>query len=992
MSIVDLEDFLTKLEVEPPAVIEPTSIEELVSKRDDPVAISAQIDIENRFNDPGEFIVGELLAESIRLDPTVDMWIKASAAPQQLSKEVGVELGKKAIFALSYPSRLLRATLAITGLTAAAERFGDVRKSQGFWTAMIEVLRFEDVNAERVLQIAQRTIELTKEIPGLLTDPEVPENTIPSIGRQITGPIPELKKSEWAFNLIGELLIEAKVIKGTKFLARQGMARLTKKAYDAGGEIITKKGIGRLLGTLDDEELKAIDAAVNFRKVGLLGTKPPQGDIDEAIRRTFNYIDESKPSRLTKKEVISAKRKQGAARMYAIQGDNYGPGYSARMTGAGATKATEKSFTPLLEISPKAFDDERVLQKVIDNFDFEGSKIYTVSNSQRALARLYEYGELLTPGEVEGLRDIFGSSFADSLLKFTDIPTGVAGRLFEAGNKALRGLNATSRVLMTTGELSFLLRQGNYRAWTRPTSATRSFAIASRALISPKYADHIDDAIRFTRSGRIGTKHGLFFARWRDVTKLKPREELFAVEWFDKVPVFKSVLGKPVRLFERGYVSGLNSLRLDWFDEGLQLIENSGRGGEDKLISLWATYVNNMLGRADLDDIADANKALKGMAETAKSVLFAPRFSASKWNRHKVAAEIMFGRDTPNSMRRLLANDAAMKWRRYERLAHYFEQNGGSVEKNPQSSDFLKLRAGDTRHDVLGGDAQIQVLLARLVTGETKDTATGLIKDNIASEIAQQYLQGKLNPLWSLIIDKSFGRTFTGEDIDDPKVLAKVIRDKFIPLYLNDIKDKIFNEYEEHGKTITESIKSTKVIAPFGYAGGGIQTFAPSARKKYELLINDKALELHAKNFDELPIFLKQEVLWEAENDDIDKIELLQEEMGMRRQTRSTAARLTKIKNKSFRAIRKGLGKDYRLFQESNVPVREFSIDLGDIRLSTEQHEMLTRLYVQFMKDELKLYPELAELPPFDYERRRWLEDIESNAREDAIEEVEFAE
>ncbi len=985
MSIEDLEIALDRLDVEPPAIAEPTSIDTLVSERDDVVAITAQREIEDRFNNDIEFERFDLEPRDI-FDPSEP---PLSGEPSDFTGAGPIESFS---FVLGYTSRLIRSVLAISGASATAERFGDVRKSQGFWVAMSDLSKtnpvFFGVRARPSKEVIARTKELAAKVPGILLDPEVPENALPSIGKLITEPFPELEPLEWIYTLVGELLIEANVAKATKTLAKKGMAKLTKNAYEAGEEIVKKKGIKRLLGQLDDEEMKAIADAVEFRKVGKLGTKPPQVDIDDAVRRTFDYIEESKPSRLTKKEVITARRKTAAAKMYDIQGDGYGPGYAARLRAAGATKATEKSFTPLVEVSAKAVDDLTVLQRTIDNFDFGGSKIYTTTNTQDALAKLYEYGELLTPGEVEGLRDVFGSNFADSLTKFVSKPVGFAGNLFDAGSKSLQGLSNTSRTLMTTGELSFLLRQGNYRAWSRPMDAVRSWSVASRSLISPKYADKIDEALRFTRTGKIGTEHGLFLGRWRDVKRLTQREEVFMAEWLDKVPV----IGRFKKGFERGYVNGLNQIRADWFDEGLQLIENAGRGADDKLISKWAAYVNNMTGRADIDNIAEANKVLKGMAETAKDVLFAPRFAASKWNRHKVAAELMFGRETPNSMRRLLAGDAVKKWRRYERLVHYFEQNGGSVEKDPRSSDFLKLRVGNTRFDVLGGDTQLQVMMARLVTGETKDTTTGLLKDNIASEIAQQYLAGKLNPLWSLIIDKTFGRTFDGKDIDDPIVLAKVIRDKFIPLYFTDIKDKIFNEYEEQGKTISESIKSIKAITPFGFAGGGIQTFSPSARKKYELMVEDKSQELHGKSYDELPVYLKEEVLWEAENDDIDKTELLKEEMGMQRQTRSTSARLTKIKNKSFRTIRKGLGDAYTLFKESNIPVREFPIDIGDVRLSTEQHDELSRLYVKFLKQEIKQYPELSELPPLSYERRRWLEDIESFAREDAIEEIIFNE
>ncbi len=978
MSVEDLEKLISKTVVEPPLIAEPSSIGELVTKRDDVVAISAQRDMENRFNNeldlPVYFQPPEVF-DPVEPPGVVEFnGLTAGGATRDIS------------FVLGYPSRLLRSVLAITTLTATAERFGDVRKSQGFWVAFSEMFS-EEVKVERITQIGERTVELVKKIPALLTEPETPENDVPSIGRLVTGPFPELTKGEWVFDLIGELVIESKIIRLTKILAKKGMAKLTKTVYDTSEDLVKKKGITRILGTLDDDEIKAIDEAIQFRRVGKLGTKPVQNEIDDAVRRTFDYIEESKPSRLVKKEIISVKRKQAAARMHNIQGDGYGKGYSTRLRKAGTTTSTEKAFTPLLDVSPQATDDLITLQKVVDNFDFGGSKIYTTANTQEALAKIYEFGELLTPGEVEGLRDVFGSSFAESLRKFTNVPTGIVGKTFEAGSKSINTLNATSRTLMTTSELSFLLRQGNFRAWSRPKDAIRSFSRAMRSLISPAYADQIDDVIRFTRHAKIGREHGLWLGKWRQ--GLKGKEEFFEAEWLDKVPI----IGKIKMAFERGYVNGINQIRSDWFEEGLQIIEKTGRGSDDKLISKFATYVNNMTGRADLDAIKDGNKALVSMAKTAKATLFAPRFAVSKWNRHKVAAELIFGKETPNAMRRLLANDAAVKWRRYERFAHYAKQQGATVETDARSSDFLKIKIGDTRHDVLGGDTQIQVLLARLATGETKDVHTGIIKDNIATELATQALTGKLNPMWSLIFDKFIAeRTFEGEDIDDPKILAKVIREKFIPLYINDIKDKIFNEYEEQGKTMAESIQGTWPVAAHGWAGGGIQTFEPSARKQYELMIEDKAQELHAKGFDELPFYLKEEVLWEAENDDIDKTELLKEEMGMVRQTPGTSSRTTTIKNKSFRVIRKGLGKDYTLFKESNIPVREFPIDIGEIRLSTEQHDKLSKLYVEFIKTQLKQYPEISDLPPLNYERRRWLEDIESNAREDALEEIIFSE
>ena len=987
MSDEDLQRLVQGREIEPPPLQDITSNEELAQQGRGVEAIVAQRQIETWFDD-----MGPADPTSLPDDPFND---GRQSLAEAFRSDRFQNILQKGTFALGYPSRLIRSAMAIGGVSARFERFGDIRKSSGFWIAMADMLAGATIlGGPGTKDIVRRSMTLSKEIPALLTEPSTPEDTLPGIGKAVgeTGLIAE--ESEWVYDIVGELIIEGQVAPAIATVARKGMSKLAGITYKAGPKLVKRKGIKALLGQMTDEELSAIDDATKFRRVGKLGTKPAQNEIDDAMRRTFEYVKESGDARLTKKETITAARRQGAARMHAIQRNadktgEYGPGLAARMRAAGRTEKAEKAFKPLLEVSTKAADDLTTLNKVIANHDFAG-KIYTQANAHEALAKLYEYGELLTRGEVELLRDVLGHDFANSLTKFTVKPVGIAGKAASAGSKVIKGVAATSRTMMTTGELSFLLRQSNFRAWTRPKDAIRSFAVAARSLFSPKYARHMDDAFRFSKAGKVGIEHGLFLGRFDEGARLLAREEVFMAEWLHRVPV----LGRVVKAFERGYVSGLNQIRLDWFDEGFQILQQTGRAGDDDLLRKWAAYVNNMTGRADIDNIADANKAMKGMAEIAKQTLFAPRFAASKWNRHRVAAQLMFGKETPNAMRRMLAGDTVLRWRRYERLMHYATQNGFEVDLDPRSADFLKIKEqdGNTRFDILGGDMQLQVLAARLVTGETKDTSTGLIKDVMATEIAQRYAAGKLNPLWSLAIDKFVGATFEGEDIDDPKVLAKVIRNKFIPLYLQDIKEKLFSEYESEGATFADAIDGGVSTVELGFLGAGIQTYSPSARKEYELMVNDKAQQLYAKDFADLVPYRKEEVLWEAENDDLDRTDRLKEEMGMTPITRKTAARMQKAQNKADRRVRDSLGKDFRLFEESNIAIDGLSATLGDVKLNAEQHDFLNDVYIRFIKHELETNSQIRRLEPDDFVRRQWLQDILAQAREDAKFEVLFIE
>ncbi len=991
MSIEELIRLNQRYKIDPPDLQDVSSYEELAQQGRGIESIVAQRRIEIEFDDTG-------MADPSSVPEDFNVTGKLDLIDTFRSDRFQSGL-QKTVFGLGYPSRVIRSAMAITGISAITERFGDIRRSQGFWIAMSDLMRTSSgligsPNLGALADIAGKQREQIKKIPSILTKPATPESTLPGIGSAVGDILPIREEDEWVYDVIGELIIEANVTKAVSTVARKGIAKLTGKAFDAGADIAKKRGVKTLLGQMPDDELAAIDDAVRYRRVGKLGTKPPQQEIDDAFRRTYEYIKQSGDARLTKKETITAARRQGAARMHAIQRNadktgEYGPGMAARMRAAGRTEKAEKAFKPFLEVSTKAADDLTTLNKTIANHDFAG-KIYTQANAHEALAKLYEYGELLTVGEVELLRDVLGHDFANALTKFTAKEIGAAGKAAAVGSKVLKGLAATSRTAMTTGELSFLLRQGNFRAWTRPKDAIRSFAVAARSLVSPKYAQHMDDAFRFSKAGKVGIDHGLFLGRFDDGARLLGREEVFMAEWLHKVPF----LGRIVKGFERGYVSGLNQIRLDWFDEGLKILEHTGRASDDDLVAKWATYVNNMTGRADIDNIADANKAMKGMAETAKNILFAPRFSASKWNRHRVSAQLMFGKDTPNAMRRLLANDTLLRWRRYERLAHYASQNGFEVETNPVSADFLKIkeRGGNTRFDIMGGDMQIQVLAARLVTGKTKDTATGLVKDAMATDIAQRYATGKLNPLWSLAIDKVVGSTFEGEDIDDPKVLAKVIRNKFIPLYLQDVKEKIFSEYESEGNTYADALEKGVSTIGLGFLGAGVQTYEPSARKEYELMVNDKAQEMYAQDFADLVPFRKEEVLWSAENDDLDRTDRLKEEMGMSRMTRKTAGRMSKASEKAFRRVRNGLGKDFKLFEDSNISINGLSATLGDVKLNAEQHNFLNDTYIRFIKRELEAFPQLRRLKPEDFARRQWLQDILSDARDDAKAEVLFIE
>ena len=86
--------------------------------------------------------------------------------------------------------------------------------------------------------------------------------------------------------------------------------------------------------------------------------------------------------------------------------------------------------------------------------------------------------------------------------------------------------------------------------------------------------------------------------------------------------------------------------------------------------------------------------------------------------------------------------------------------NPGSAETNPESSDFGKIKIGNTRIDYTGGASSLIVLASRLIMGKTKSTTTGDIT-NVGEkygsatkfDLVVNFLAGKANPPARVVID-----------------------------------------------------------------------------------------------------------------------------------------------------------------------------------------------------------------------------------------------
>ena len=105
-----------------------------------------------------------------------------------------------------------------------------------------------------------------------------------------------------------------------------------------------------------------------------------------------------------------------------------------------------------------------------------------------------------------------------------------------------------------------------------------------------------------------------------------------------------------------------------------------------------------------------------------------------------------------------------------------------TVEIDPRSSDFAKIKVGNTRYDILGGFGQYITLGARMITGEKKNAA-GEIKElgkdfgsDTRLDVIERFFGNKEAPLASLLTDYLRGENAVGEEFSwDTAVISRMV-------------------------------------------------------------------------------------------------------------------------------------------------------------------------------------------------------------------------
>lgn len=468
-----------------------------------------------------------------------------------------------------------------------------------------------------------------------------------------------------------------------------------------------------------------------------------------------------------------------------------------------------------------------------------------LENTMTALEKLL-VGDVPQPSEIRLLQRVFGQQLGVAVNKH--LP-----RREKLRRSILNALNSP-RALQSAMDLSIPLRQGGvFGPVSRPRQWFGSWGPMLRAFASEDYAiaRNADLEQRATRGLMDDSNLAL-----RDVLEADPafREEAFAGLYAEYVP--------GIRRSQFAATTFLNEQSADLFDSHLS------RALRDEGLVIPARQVADKNGRAELlleafesgtaeqqtrvrkamrevsgwinDGNGRANLQPNSWLTAGNALFFSPRLLISRLSLLLTAGKVA-ARPWAYSpvMRRAVARDmAGFFGTGFAALAMMRQAQemgllpGVEIEHDPRSTDFGKIKIGDTRIELWAGFQPLARYTAQMLT-QSRKNAAGEIVGADSKELGIRFGRSKLAPVPSAIYDVLSGETFLGEPVDQDSFMEREAATRVAPLFLQDYLEAI----EVEGSPFA-ALK----VGP-AFFGAGATSYEDALARKDRIALRERGLE-----------------------------------------------------------------------------------------------------------------------------------------------------
>lgn len=309
-----------------------------------------------------------------------------------------------------------------------------------------------------------------------------------------------------------------------------------------------------------------------------------------------------------------------------------------------------------------------------------------------------------------------------------------------------------AKSIKATLDDSALLHQGWKTLFTHPLTWQKNALKSFRDIVKEFGGKSVMDQVIADRYSRPNDLNGNYNKMG---LALNNPEESFPTAIPEKIPV----LGRAYKASESAYTGFLYRQRMDIADKYLEIAQKTGVDLTKNELASIGSMVNSLTGRGNMGK-------LEGSAiNAANNVFFSPRNLKSQWD---TVGHVITGAGGSNFVRKQAAINLVKVISGVAAIMTIANAvRPGSAETDPRSSDFGKIKVGDTRFDITGGMSSLITLAARVALNSSKSTATGKVTPINASDktgkplygaktghdVVDDFLTNKLSPVASVVND-----------------------------------------------------------------------------------------------------------------------------------------------------------------------------------------------------------------------------------------------
>ena len=380
-----------------------------------------------------------------------------------------------------------------------------------------------------------------------------------------------------------------------------------------------------------------------------------------------------------------------------------------------------------------------------------------------------------------------------------------ASAIIDIPKDLLKAISENSISFVASADNSFIGRQGLHTLRTHPSvwfdMAKKSFSDMYNTLKSKHGGDAVNDALMADAYSRPNYINGNY-----DIAKLIPKtEEQYPTSLPQKIPF----IGRAFRASENAFINSAVRARINTFDLLYDMAKKNGVDIKDKVqIEAIGDLVNSATARGKLGEI--------GQGGLVRTILWAPKMLKANWD---VLTAHTFGKGLKSEFARKQALINLTKTvAEYAAFAAVINAiMPGSVEVNPLSSDFMKIRINNTTYDITGGAGSLIVFLSRGLSvlggdgmkykttkGQIKKINSGKFGEHTYFDMGIDFLANKTTPLTRIAINRMKGQSFDFT----PPTLGGDIAGLTVPITIKNFYENIDGK---QGKNSPEAVVGSVV-------------------------------------------------------------------------------------------------------------------------------------------------------------------------------------